>query len=99
MPVASSSDRPPSRQFALALGRLRALVMEYPTRAETVHAEATACGRHAYAAGHSLAVVVNLLAGIVPDYAYRSPDLPLEIIERASAAYLAAADEAEGATS
>ena len=92
-------ERTPAQQFALALGRLRALVMEYPLRTEAVREQALACGRHGYAAGHSLAVVVDLLAGIVPEYAYRSPDLPIEIIGAASAAYIEAAEEAERGTS
>ena len=96
MPDVAPSERPPSQQFACALGRLRALVLGSPMPAEAVVAQARACGRRAHAAGHSLALMVDLLAGIVGEAASRSPALAVAIVEAASAAYLAAAEPAAG---
>ena len=94
MPDVAPSERPPSQHFACALGRLRALVLESRLHTDAVVAQAGVCGRRAHAAGHSRALMVDLLAGIVGEAASRSPALAVEIVEAASAAYLAAAEPA-----
>lgn len=92
MTAAVLSDRSVTQQFAAALGRLRMLVRQQPVPAEFAMAQARACGQQAYAAGHSLELVVDLLAGIVPADAYRDRTLATDLGEAAASAYLTEAD-------
>ena len=85
-------DRSPSQQFAAAIGRLRAALRQVPASTEDVLEHARACGRAAVAAGHSIELLTDMLAGIVPDEGYRARDLSVSLLDAAVIAYMEAAE-------
>ena len=98
MPLAVPQNRTPSQQFANAFGRLRALLRGKPVPIVDVHAQARECGRLARAAGTRLDVLVDVLAGVVPEKADGARWLPTEIIDAGVEAYLEAAELRTGAS-
>lgn len=96
VPFTAPHDRTPAQQFANAFGRLRAMLRGKPVPIVDVHAQARECGRRAYAAGMRLDVLVDALAGVVPEEAYGRSSMPTEIIDAGVEAYLVAAESQPG---
>jgi hypothetical protein len=59
---------------------------------ELLLGQARLCGRYAYAAGHSLVLLVETLAAVVPDDAWDNTSLPTDVVDAGVTAYQAAAD-------
>lgn len=96
--VSVPSDRTPSQAFALTLGRLRALVRQHPTPIDDALALGQEAGRRAYAAGRSLTLLVEIVAGLVPEDASDVRTFPGALMEAVTTGYLDAQSSSDVAS-
>lgn len=92
MTAPAAFDRSPAQRFNTELGRLRTMLRRPAAPRELVLGQARVCGQYAYAAGHPLEWLVELLTAVVPADAHDVQTLPAEIVEAGTAAYLTEAD-------
>lgn len=84
--------RTPSQRYAATLGRLRAELRKPVADTAAVFTLARMLGRSAHAAGHSVELLVEVLAGLAPADTYQNRMLPSAIIQAATGAYLTESD-------